>query len=226
MKKHFGRIKRAAAIGCICSGGLISQASALSLTFEQVANVGKLDRGGGGKDNEEKYIDQLARMTVSTTLSVQGTTHTRSGIVFDSLPAADFATRGNHDHTGIVLDGAYIYLHARYGSTTPVVRHVGGLTGNYDVPGSYEGDHGIAHYSPSRPDNVRPSNDEPTLSHGSKVPDSGSTLALLGLSLTSIGFLRRMFRNSCRRDNNDPLKRKEILCKENSKSQTNRLAVN
>src|SRR4030095_5937050 len=179
----YSRIRKwAAVIACICSGGLVPQASALSLTFDDVSFLGELDRGGNGKDKEERYVDQLAGLTLNTTFRGAGITSTRSGHQFHSLPAADaFA------HTGMVLDGSYDYLLARYGSGETMVWYVGGLTGSYDLPGNGNDGRAIHHYSLFQSGNLAPSN-------GLNVPDAGSALALLGLSLPFLGLLQRKFK--------------------------------
>jgi hypothetical protein len=188
--KYSKMIKWAAAIGCICSAGLVPQASAISLTFEQDAWLGQLDRIGGGKDKEEKYINQLARMTPNTTSRINGRTYTRSGNSFDSLPAADFEFRENHGHTGIVLDGSYDYLLASYGSSATVVWYVGALTGSYDLPSSYNGDRIISHYSLFQSDGLDLSKPKSNPSKVVKVPDSGSTFGLLVLGIASLALLQ------------------------------------
>jgi hypothetical protein len=176
----YSRIRKwAAVIACICSGGLVPQASALSLTFDDVSFLGELDRGKNGKDKEERYVDQLAGLTLNTTFRGEGITYTRSGNQFDWLPAADLVTSVKHDHTGIVLDGSYDYVLARYGSGETVVWYVGGLTGSYDLPGSGNDDRALHHYSLFQSGNLAPSK-------GLNVPDAGSALALLCLSLPAI----------------------------------------
>ena len=189
--KHCCAIRWAAAIGCVCSAGFVAQTNAISLTFDQVTFLGQLDRVGGGKDKEERYIAQLAGMTPNTTSSVDGRTYTRSGHGFDSLPAADFEFRENHGHTGIILDGSYDYLLARYGSSATVIWYVGGLAGSYDLPASYNGKDNVAHYSLFQSE--RGNNPSAAV----RIPDSGSTLGLLGLGVVSLGFLRRMGNRRC-----------------------------
>jgi hypothetical protein len=188
--KYSKMIKWAAAIGCVCSAGFVSQTSAISLTFDLDTYLGQLDRVGGGKDKEEKYINQLARMTPNTTSRVNGRTYTRSGNSFDSLPAADFEFRENHGHTGIILDGSYDYLLASYGSAT-VVWYVGALTGSYDLPSTYNGNGTISHYSLFQSDGLDLSKPKRNPSKVVKVPDSGSTFGLLGLGIASLGLLKR-----------------------------------
>jgi hypothetical protein len=188
--KYSKMIKWAAAIGCVCSAGFVSQTSAISLTFDLDIYLGQLDRVGSGKDKEEKYINQLAHMAPNTTSRVNGRTYARSGNSFDSLPAADFELRENHGHTGIVLDGSYDYLLASYGSSETVVWYVGGLTGSYDLPSSYNGNRTISHYSLFQSDGLDLSKPKPNPSKVVKVPDSGSTLGLLVLGIASLALLK------------------------------------
>jgi hypothetical protein len=185
--KHSNSIKCAVAIGCACSGGLVSQAGALGLTFDNPAFLGELDRGGGGKQKEENYINQLVGMAPGSVYGVEGKTYLRSRNQFDSLPGADFEFKINRDGTGIVLDGSFDYLLARYGSAATVVWYVGGLAGTYDLPASYGGVRGVSHYSLFH-GRAHEMASQPV---GVKVTDGGSTLALMGLSLASIGLVGR-----------------------------------
>jgi hypothetical protein len=190
MKPHtrFSKMtKAAAAIGCISVGGFVTQAAALSLTFDQVRFLGELDRGPGSGIKEEQYVNRLAGMSLGTMFMVGGRAYTRSGNLFDSLPAADFASRVKHANTGIVLDGTYDYLLARYSSAATMVWYVGGLSGSFNIPASYDQDNGISHYSLFH--GLPPSVSPPLV--GSAVPETGSTLALLGVGVTSLGLLHR-----------------------------------
>jgi len=180
-------LRWAAAIGCVCSGGFVSPVGAVSLTFDQVILLGELNADGSGKKREENYINQLAGMTPHTEFNIGHQTYTRSGNRFDSLPTANFEFRVNHDHTGIVLDGTYDYLLARYGSAATVVWYVSGLTGSYDLPADYGGERDLSHYSLFRGVSTK----RPQPPKGVKVPDSGSTWALIGLSLVSLGLVQR-----------------------------------
>ena len=182
--------KSAAAIGCISVGGFVTQAAALSLTFDQVRFLGELDRGPGSGTKEEQYVNRLAGMSLGTMFNAGGRTYTRSDNLFDSLPVADFAGRVKHANTGIVLDGTYDYLLARYSSAATMVWYVGGLTGSFDLPASYDQDNGISHYSlfHGLPTSVSP----PPV--GAAVPDAGSSLALLGAGVASLGLLHRRVR--------------------------------
>ena len=139
-------IKWVAAIGCVCSGGLVTPAGALVLTLDHAAFLGELEGNKGAKNKEELYINQLAGMTPGSTDGLKGLTYLRSGNLFSALPKADFGRKVNNDHTGIILDGSYAYLLARYGSST-FIWSVAGLVASYDLPASFEGGGGIAHYS-------------------------------------------------------------------------------
>jgi len=182
--------KAAAAIGCISVGGFVTQAAALSLTFDQARFLGELNRGPGSGTKEEEYVNRLASMSLGTMFIVGGRIYTRSGNRFDSLPEADFDSRVNRANTGIVLDGTYDYLVARYSSAATMVWYVGGLTGSVDLPASYDQHNGNPHSSLFRglPSSVTPT---PV---GASVPDSGSSLALLGVGVTSLGLLHRRVR--------------------------------
>jgi hypothetical protein len=182
--------KVAAVIGCMSVGGFVTQATALSLTFDEVRFLGELDRGPGNGLKEEQYVNRLADMSQGTMFNVGGRTYTRSDNLFDSLPVADFASRVKHSNTGIVLDGTYHYLLASYSSAATMVWYVGGLTGRFDLPARYDQDKGISHYSLFH--GLPPSVSPPPV--GVAVPDTGSSLALLGVGITPFGLLHRRVR--------------------------------
>jgi hypothetical protein len=182
--------KTAAAIGCISVGGFVTQATALSLTFDQARFLGELDRGPGSGAKEQQYVNRLAGMSLGTMFNAGGRTYTRSGNPFDPLPVADFVGRVKHANTGIVLDGTYDYLLARYSSAATMVWYVGGLTGSFDLPASYDQHNGISHYSLFR-GLPSPASPPPV---GVAVPDTGSSFALLGVGVASLGLFHRRVR--------------------------------
>lgn len=88
--------------------------------------------------------------------------------------------------TDIDLGSGFMYLLAKYDGQNYGSRvwYVGGLTGEITIPLNGLGDQ----YAVSHTYLFNPAPDNPP---GEPVPDGGLTVALLGLALTGIGFLRR-----------------------------------
>lgn len=163
-------IKSAAAI-CVCAGGILSQAHGLTLAIEPAALLGEMSSGGLSRDKQESFINQLLSMGLNTTFSAGNVLYTRSGNQIGFLPTGDLQIQVSHRRTGILLDGTTDYLVAKYGATK-TVWHVGGLAGTFNLPDFDKGHSGI-------------STDGPV----AIVPDSGSSLALLGLGMASLGLV-------------------------------------
>ena len=184
-------MKWAAVIGCGCVTGLVPPAGALALTLENAAFVGELTGGGGGKGRESLYLSQLAGMAPGASDQIRGLTFLRSANVLGPPVDAGFEFTVNHDHTGIVLDGSYSFLLARFGSSI-LVWSVAGLSGSYELPASDLGGHSFTHYTLARGVQAAAAQ----APNGVNVADSGSTLALLGLSLTSLALARGPFKKT------------------------------
>jgi hypothetical protein len=183
-------IKWGASIAGICSSGLLCEVNAINISIDPANFLGELNFGGGGKNQQESYINQLVSMNLNATFSEGHKTFTRSANGFDSLPVADFEIQASHDHKSVVLDGTADYLLARYGSLT-AVWYVGGLTGSFDLPAKYKGNSG----------NLRSDLGLPGEGTVVNVPDNGSALALMGLGIAALGVVGRFYKSRVARNN-------------------------
>lgn len=178
--------KLAAAITVASSLFFTSNASAVLLEIGPTEDyyLGSVIPSAAGDATEEDYIDILAGLGLGGVYieDVPGPNdrvHTRSMNAFVGLVDADFSSKSD---TGSVtefdLTGSTSYVLAKYGNST-YVWFVLGYVGEIDVlanDGTKGG--GLSHVSffGGSPTNV---------------PDAGSTIALIALGLTGLGFAAR-----------------------------------
>lgn len=165
-----------AAIVVACAGfmGLAPKASALTIGDNQELGFVQFGIPSGDADRTT-YVNHLINMLVGTTDTGDGQTYTRSSNIFFPLPAAVWA--GNGDTTSINLGSGYLYLFAKYDGPNygSEVWYVGNLSGTITIPAT-GGGYGLSGW---------------TLFNGARVPDSGSTVAFLGVALAAAELLRR-----------------------------------
>jgi hypothetical protein len=164
------------AIVVACAGfvGLAPKASALTIGDNQ--ELGFVEFGiPSGDTARTTYVNHLINMTIGTTDSADGQTYTRSNNDFGPLVPAIFA--GNGTSTSIDLGAGYLYLFAKYDGPNfgSEVWYVGNLSGIQTIPAT-AGGYGLSGW---------------TLFNGAQVPDSGSTVAFLGVAFAAAELLRR-----------------------------------
>jgi len=157
--------------------------------------------GGGLKAADQAEITQLIGMNVSTTATVGANFFARSANAFNPLPAPILATAksgGPNTDSNFVFDGIYVvidvgagynYLIAKWDGPNNAAQawDIAGLTGLIKVPYAFDlGDPGHARNMTAW------TIWNPTTS----VPDGGSAIALLGMSMVGVEVLRRRFFNA------------------------------
>jgi VPDSG-CTERM motif len=133
--------------------------------------------------DEADYINVLISLAANTSNHFDpgtGQTYDRTAFVTTGLPAADANTANKVDdptNLTLTLDGTFTYILAKYdaGRAGSMVWYVGGLVGEFTIPGTFNG-HDISHY---------------TTFGGGGVPDGGTTVMLLGAALGALGVVRR-----------------------------------
>ena len=171
-----GKLNYIAAIVIACAGfmGLAPKASALTIGDNQ--ELGFVEFGiPSGDTARTTYVNHLIGMVIGTSDSADGQNYTRSLNVFGVLPAAVWA--GNGTGTSVDLGSGYLYLFAKYDGPNygSEVWYVGNLSGTITIPAT-GGGYGLSGW---------------TLFNGARVPDSGSTVAFLGVALAAAELLRR-----------------------------------
>jgi VPDSG-CTERM motif len=119
----------------------------------------------------------LIGMATGTTDTANGQIYTRSIYSFGALPAAVFDQNG----TTTTIDlgtGGFTYLFAKYDGPNygSEVWYVGNLTGIITIPAT-GGGYGLSGWT--------------LFSSTGTIPDSGSTIAFLGMALAGVELLRR-----------------------------------
>jgi len=177
-------------LAAICLLGLVSQVSAIPLTFNDVYGLGTVVSGEPASPvNEIGYINTLIDQALgSGPTSIAGHLYTRTSNDFGPLPDAmdDNSVRDESGgSTGIDVTG-YQYLLGKYDGPNggDFIWYVGDLSGEVDIPQTS---------SPWRVN--RPGNGF-GLSHWSlynptSVPDGSTTLVLLGAALSSLWLVRQ-----------------------------------
>ena len=154
--------------------GFTSQANAL--TIGDAHELGFVNFGiPSGDQDRENYVNHLIGMALGSTDSALGQDFTRSNNNFGPLADAEFNSNG----TSLSIDvTGFDYLFAKYDGPNygSEVWYVGDLSGVITIPAK-GGKYGLSGW---------------TLFTGSSdtVPDSGSTVALLGAALMGLAFLR------------------------------------
>ena len=170
------------------AGLLAFNASAAALTIGDASTFGYVFLGIPSGDSERlNYVNHLAGMAPGTLDSFSGQTFIRTlnnpGPGFPNYPNAappalnGFSTTINLGPTVGVFD----YLFAKYDGSNQgsVVWFVGDLSGSVTIPASWTGP-GLSRWTLFKEEGG-----------GGNVPDSGSTVILLGTALTGLGAMRR-----------------------------------
>ena len=170
------------------AGLLAFNASAPALTIGDASTFGYVFLGIPSGDSERlNYVNHLAGMAPGTLESFSGQTFIRTlnnpGPGFPNYPNAappalnGFSTTINLGSTVGVFD----YLFAKYDGSNQgsVVWFVGDLSGSVTIPASWTGP-GLSRWTLFKEEGG-----------GGNVPDSGSTVILLGTALTGLGAMRR-----------------------------------
>lgn len=170
------------------AGLLAFNASAPALTIGDASTFGYVFLGIPSGDSERlNYVNHLAGMAPGTLDSFSGQTFIRTlnnpGPGFPNYPNAappalnGFSTTINLGSTVGVFD----YLFAKYDGSNQgsVVWFVGDLSGSVTIPASWTGP-GLSRWTLFKEEGG-----------GGNVPDSGSTVILLGTALTGLGAMRR-----------------------------------
>jgi len=170
------------------AGLLAFNASAPALTIGDASTFGYVFLGIPSGDSERlNYVNHLAGMAPGTLESFSGQTFIRTlnnpGPGFPNYPNAappalnGFSTTINLGPTVGVFD----YLFAKYDGSNQgsVVWFVGDLSGSVTIPASWTGP-GLSRWTLFKEEG-----------EGGNVPDSGSTVILLGTALTGLGAMRR-----------------------------------
>jgi hypothetical protein len=161
-------------LAACASLGLASQANAL--VIGDAHELGFVNFGiPSGDQDRENYVNHLIGMALGSTDSALGQDFTRSNNNFGPLADAEFNSNG----TSLSIDvTGFDYLFAKYDGPNygSEVWYVGDLSGVITIPAK-GGKYGLSGW---------------TLFTGSSdtVPDSGSTVALLGAALMGLAFLR------------------------------------
>ena len=171
----------AIAIAC-ASMGLASQVNAL--TIGDSHELGFVNFGIPSGDSDRTiYVNHLIGMTPGTSDTGDGQSYTRSNNLFGVLPAAVFALNGTSTSIDLGSGGVYTYLFAKYDGPNygSEVWYVGDLSGIITIPTNSPGSHGygLSGWTLFTGDG------------GGRVPEGGSTIALLGLALAGVELLRR-----------------------------------
>ena len=177
-------------IGCL-SVALCSRLSAL--TFGDARSIGFVVDGVGSPETEASYINILINPTLvplgSTDLQVPAGTgefYTRTNTDFGALPNASDTSFNKQDNSNTSFDlglGGYTYLIGKYdaGNAGMYVWYVSGLTGTVTLPSTFQ-DRGLSHTIAYAAEGEAPP---------PRVPDNGSTVALLGAALVVVAGIGR-----------------------------------
>ncbi len=174
--------KLAATLTVACSLAFASSASAALLDLSSSNYLGSINPGSpAGGEDEEGYINTLVGLDLNEVLVIvrpgPDQSITRSGNAIAGLVEAVYSDRSNTgDVTDFNLTGTTSYILAKYGNVS-YAWFVLGYVGEIEVLGTIG--NGLSHVSFF--------GGTPT----TRVPDSASTLLLIGLGLASVGFVAR-----------------------------------
>ncbi len=161
-----------------------SQVSAIALNFGDSRDLGLIDPNHPADPTSSAgFVDILLSQAAPSGPTVIGdNTYTRTSndpLGFGNYPAAVFGVDLGSSTT-ISLGSGYLYLLGKYDGPNfgSEVWYVGGLTGVITIPAT-GGGYGLSH--------VYLFNG----SGGVGLPDGGSTLAMLGIAISGLGFLKR-----------------------------------
>ena len=169
---------------------MATTASALTLSIDDGFYVGSVSPGGPASEiAEAAYINILIGLDVGS-YGIGGQTYNRSNklasVNFPNADANDAVRNdtGNISSTSLI---GYEYILGKYnaGSAGSLVWYIaGGALDAVELPAKYN-EKALSHYSGYNPTSPVIPPDIPT------VPDSGATVALMGIALAGLGFLKR-----------------------------------
>jgi len=161
-------------------------AGATSMTIGDLNELGFVQFGiPTGDSYRTTYVNAMIGLSLGgstiVTFGPHSNTVTRSTNIFSPLDPAVFNSNG----TGTTVNlgtGGFEYLFAKYDGPRygAEVWYVGGLTGTITIP-ALGGKYGLSGWTLFTPGDDH------------QVPDGGSTVALLGLSLTGLAGIRAKF---------------------------------
>jgi VPDSG-CTERM motif len=177
---HLKQMKKQGLIYSALCGLLLAfshQAGAVSITLHDAHELGFVNFGiPSGDADRTLYVNHLINQALGTTDHADGQTYTRSTNFFSSLDAAVWNSNGTGTSVNVGTTG-FEYLFAKYDGPNygSEVWYIGGLTGTITIPAT-AGGYGLSGWTLFTP--------------GSQVPDGGSTVALLGLTLVGLAVVR------------------------------------
>jgi hypothetical protein len=192
MAMNFKNVKSwLAAMALACIMGSVSHLSALPLTIGDSRDLGLINpKHPANPDDSEDFVNILLGLSPGsgpTTIGANTYTRTLNDPLLGNYPDAVFSAEFGENVTDIPLgDDGYLYLLAKYDGPNfgSVVWYVGGLTGDITIPLFGSGEQfAVSHTYLFNPNGAPPNG----------VPDSGTTVMLLGTALACIGALRRRF---------------------------------
>jgi hypothetical protein len=186
-QKNMRNLKYIAVIAIACASfmGLAPKARAVpiivttNLTIHDTHELGFVEFGiPSGDADRTTYVNHLIGMTLGAVETADGQTYTRSLNFFGALPAAVWNQNGTSTSIDLGTSG-FTYLFAKYDGPNygSEVWYVGNLTGIVQIP-SEAGGYGLSGWTLFTPG-------VPT------TPDSGSTIAFLGVALAAVELVRR-----------------------------------
>lgn len=170
---------------CALMTGFATQVSAINLTLDDAYYLGSIKPGHPPGSNEDDWMNILIGLSVggATNASSGTQTITRSTNDFGVLPELDSVTKrdDNGANPTWTIGADSLYLLGKYGNSIPggqasFVWYIGDLPIGSEVTLPTAG---LSHS---------------TIGSGERtvrVPDGGSTLALIGLAVTGLGLMRR-----------------------------------
>ena len=150
------------------------QAGAISITLHDVHELGFVNYGiPSGDADRTIYVNHLIGQALGTTDHADGQTYTRSNNAFSLLDTAVWNSNGTGTSVNVGSTG-FEYLFAKYDGPNygSEVWYIGGLTGIITIPAT-AGGYGLSGWTLFTP-----------------VPEGGSTVVLLGLTLAGLAVVR------------------------------------
>ena len=175
----------------VCAVLLTFGVSAKALTFGDSRDLGEVHFGiPSGDQDRTDYVNHLIGMTPGNSDSALGQSFTRSLNSCGSCTPINVTdiTNGTPGDVNVDLgSGGYLYLFAKYDGKNAgsEVWYISGLSGVITVPSQGLPENGEHQYGLSGWSIWK--------GGGTNTPDSGTTVALLGLSLTGLAGLRARF---------------------------------